>query len=273
MWEKGRLVPRSHDSLFMAMGMQYVIRLNHQFKAVLRPLLQQIVPVELQYHSDTVVGLPVRGSDKCGKPVQNGDSTQRGKSRFEAQCLPMETYMHAVQALKRMDAGIDSIVFTSEDASYIEAARNYQQPGPPEERFKLVFNTFDQTLGDSRMEVLAQSGGFDHVQMMTSLWTTLELQMAPKYYILNCNSHWHVWIYKMRAGLCGNTAPVVFCLNEQNVRSKFFMCTQGNVGENPKDLKAGLPRCAGQSAVPGRKLLYQEFHHSSTPSSAIDTDH
>ena len=163
----------------MAMGMQYVIRLNHQFKAVLRPLLQQIVPVELQYHSDTVVGLPVRGSDKCGKPVQNGDSTQRGKSRFEAQCLPMETYMHAVQALKRMDAGIDSIVFTSEDASYIEAARNYQQPGPPEERLKLVFNAFDQTLGDSRMEVLAQSGGFDHVQMMTSLWTTLELQMTP----------------------------------------------------------------------------------------------
>mmetsp|Transcript_13465 Transcript_13465/g.25730 ORF Transcript_13465/g.25730 Transcript_13465/m.25730 type:complete len:407 (+) Transcript_13465:61-1281(+) len=244
-----QLQPQGHDDLYFGLAMQYVIRLNEEFKNELRPMLKKIIPQRLDHRGDRAVGLPVRGSDKCGKPVNAGDETSRGSSRFEAACLPFHTYMEAVNRLKEIDTEIDTVVVTSEDQTYIDAAMIFRKTKSAEAGLSFVFNTLDEHQGDSRMQALANSGLFSHHIIMISMWTTLELQMRAKYYLINCNSHWHVWIVAMRRALCGSSTPVVFCLDEQRSHSPYFMCTQ----ENMKG-KGNLAKCRSNSKISQRRL-------------------
>ena len=46
-----------------------VLRIHQGFRDELRPMLEKIVPEKLTKNADRAIGLPVRGSDKCGKPV------------------------------------------------------------------------------------------------------------------------------------------------------------------------------------------------------------
>jgi len=238
----GELISSEHDDLYLGIAMRYIIRLNPPTVKAFRPAIEKEVAKLNNVRASKTISLPIRGADKCGTPVL--DDGTLGRSRFESACLPFETYMNAVAAIRKVSVSIDTVIITSEDSRYIKAAKALQEKlSKSDDKLRLVFNDLDEQQGDSRWENLAGSTQHSHAKIIFSMWSTLELQMHATYYVMNCNSHWHQWIRAIRAGGCGYSQPVFFCLDEQNYKSKFFMCTQHNSAG-----KSALAACQSRSA-------------------------
>jgi hypothetical protein len=69
-----------------------------------------------------------------------------------------------------------------------------------------------------------------------SFYSSLQLQLRGKYYVLNCASNFHSVLRTLvKHGGCSFTQPIVYCLNDQH--GEFKLCSSGNFDTCSKDKK------------------------------------
>jgi hypothetical protein len=145
------------DELAISQSLLYLIRLNSPALSLLKRRLNQPATDKLRQRlwseSGRVLGLPIRGSDKCGDEMFDSGGGKHRRSMYESSCLPWSEYVEAIDSVRRYDPNVTTILVTSEDdVRYIQLAKAHASAlwrnGSRSVRF--VFNDADVSLGSGQ---------------------------------------------------------------------------------------------------------------------------
>ncbi|KAK3274470.1 hypothetical protein CYMTET_17345, partial [Cymbomonas tetramitiformis] len=139
------------------------------------------------------LSLPIRGSDKCGTALDKNGTVQHGTA-FEAACIPWDSYLDIIDAMRRYDPGLKNVLITTEDMRYLRKAKDHQETlASSKADLQFVFNDEDTPLGSSKVGEIMRNNAVAHAEeekvhlnFFTSMMTTLEMHTRSKYLVLNC---------------------------------------------------------------------------------------
>jgi hypothetical protein len=183
----------------------YAMRPNIAYQAWSNDIVATALPDDLD--PNTVIGLPVRGSDKC---------------RSESICLKYELYMELIQwthdSMFKNSTKAIKVILTTEDGGIFNSTKAYQT----RDDFPFEFLTNDQ-------DVLQGSGAprdykdqADSVMLMTIV--ALKMQLHGRVVYGNCCSNFHLMLFDMLREGCGaHKSPILSCLQEHPDR-RFNIC-------------------------------------------------
>ncbi|KAK3285761.1 hypothetical protein CYMTET_6645 [Cymbomonas tetramitiformis] len=176
--------------VFEAYGLQYLMRPNPMTRHLLEEKFGKVIPRHIT--EEETVGVPIRGSDKCGHMVDE-QGNKKGGTGFEADCLPFQSYLKAFREVQTLDHDARYILLTSDDSRYIARAREHDRlqrassssapPGLLPLRF--FFNEDDHPIGSGLSsqafgtELTSGRGkALTHEEATISMITTLSFQVS-----------------------------------------------------------------------------------------------
>jgi hypothetical protein len=178
------------------MILMYLTRPNDRARKILEARIQESIP---QNHDpQEAIGLPIRGSDKCGQ---------------ESTCLEFDKHMQlAKESFESADSSSStqhrgSIILTTEDKNIFQQRLAYN--ASTGFALDFVVNEKDTFQGTGHTMLFKN----DADDIMISSLVSLKLQMYAKKVYGNCCSNFHNLIFDFLLGGCG-MAEKVTCLQE-----------------------------------------------------------
>jgi len=198
-------------------------------KAKVEQALRDSLGDTCDFDPSRTISMPIRASDKCvGEMHREGQGQMDG----ESECFSsLERYMEMAEQIRKVDPQVNTIILTSEDERYLEYRHQYTQDG----RWRFIVNRADVGAGTGSIDVLEKTySSMD--EHFVSFFSTIQLQLKGKYFILNCSSNFHQLIRKLAkyGGCTPTTNAVIYCLEEQYAEN--HLCTN----------KDALPQCTKQ---------------------------
>jgi len=144
------------------------------------------------FEPSRTVGMPVRASDKC-----KGHSIG-GSAGGEMSCTSVEDLMKLPERIRRdIDPNVDTIIFTSEDPSYVEKVRQFNEALPEGQRWKMVFNVRDVMQGTGSASQVSKTRNTEQAtkkKVIESALTSLHLQLRSRYLLMKYQTSWNICI-------------------------------------------------------------------------------
>lgn len=183
----------------------YAMRPNVAYQAWSNEIVAAALPADLD--PNIVIGLPVRGSDKC---------------RSESICLKYELYMELIQwthnSLFKNSTKPTKIILTTEDGDIFNASKAYQTRD--DFPFEILTNDQDVLQGSGAPKDYKDQA--DNVMLMTIV--ALKMQLHGRVVYGNCCSNFHLMLFDMLREGCGaHKSPILSCLQEHPDR-RFNIC-------------------------------------------------
>ena len=185
------------DHPIFQMILMYLVRPNDLARKIMEARIQESIPHN--HNPQEALGLPIRGSDKCGQ---------------ESTCLEFDKYMQlAKETFETADSSSSteqqgSIILTTEDKNIFRQRLAYNASTG----FALDFVVNDKDTFQGTGSTKTFKNDADHI-MISSL-VSLKLQMyAGKKVYGNCCSNFHNLIFDFLLSGCG-TAEEATCLQE-----------------------------------------------------------
>jgi hypothetical protein len=157
----------------------FALRPNFQSRMILDEIVREITPPAIQ-SSSSLIGLPIRASDKCHR---------------ESECMTFADHMKAVNLAKhklpRPNADGTSgqtILFTSESIEMTNDQKAYSMNSS----IRFFVNFRDVTPNTGLINEVLDSGRFTADESMLAAISTLSFQMKARISILNCCSNFHM---------------------------------------------------------------------------------
>jgi len=185
----------------------YFLRPNPMAALKLDSIHIEIVPQN--FHAETSIGLPVRGSDKCFR---------------ESECLSFYQHMQVVDGIwGTHEASVDrdspaTVIFTTEATDLRKEqekfAGNSTWQSTLKHRFSFVTNSKDVTPNTGKLKPRHQVQNSADDIMISSL-SSLQAQLLPRISIGNCCSNFHDLLADFLYAGCGAASTNTFvCLQE-----------------------------------------------------------
>lgn len=180
------------DWISRHVALYFILRPNLGARKRLEQEMERILPKD--FDSNTAVGFPIRGSDKC-----NGES----------ECRTFDNYMEMIvdwistrtQTLQSQNdtSILDKIILTSEDKNIMSARLAYE---PKNETFPYEFIVNDEDIGQGTGLPRAFKKGTGDEIMLASL-ISMKMQLYSESLLLNHCSNFHKLIMDLALHNCG----------------------------------------------------------------------
>ena len=190
----------SRDTQITRAVVLYLLRPNVKSKRFLDKQLKLVLPKSLD--SRFAIGIPIRGSDKCGK---------------ESNCLEFDEYMNvareAWEGLRAEQNQLSfsanfpvkgSLILTTEDRKLFQQRLNYSAIDFP---FNFVVNENDVMQSSGSYWNIARSTKESPDEIVLSSLIAMKMQFHAKYVYGNCCSNFHRLIFEMIQLGCGFHQP------------------------------------------------------------------
>ena len=176
----------------------YLLRPNVPSKLLIEKRLESILPKSLD--SRFAIGMPLRGSDKCGK---------------ESNCLGFDEYMEvakdAWEALRTESKASSttlpekgSLILTTEDRKLFQQRLSYSMVNFP---YQFVVNEQDVLQSSGSYWEISKSTREAPDQVVLSSLIAMKMQLHAKFVYGNCCSNFHRLIFDMIRLGCGFHEP------------------------------------------------------------------
>jgi len=176
--------------LFQAYAQTYLLRQNEEIKAKVTQNLVQLMEAYPDLDPSKTVSMPMRRGDKCkGHKI-------KGSSPGEDKCLPLKTWMKAVNRYRCDKFDCDKTKLTHIIVTCGERAvvRNMTELAP-KHGWQVIWNKFDVMQGTGSANDLKH---FDKKMstkdVMISVFTSLQLQLRGKFFVKKKRRHYSSWI-------------------------------------------------------------------------------
>ena len=194
----------------------YLLRLNRSMQTQVDQEVKEIT--ERLSRPDSVLGLPIRGSDKCHR---------------ESTCLDFKTYMQLGQEmLDEHFGGKGHILLSTEDSSIANATQMYIPP----DGVDIIMNDKDVLQNSGRPST--RKYRWVAKQVMMSSLIAIKLQMYARRSVANCCSNFHLLLMDLWQAGCG-VLESGQCLN-RHPNQKYRVCCQWVCGDADNVNKTGV---------------------------------
>jgi hypothetical protein len=153
-------------------------------QALVRPALENCFKTDAP-DLDRIIGLPIRGSDKCYHKVS-------GRREGEADCVSLSATLSLAARIHAAQPWVDTVLVTSEDRRVLASARSLPEMAlgsDKDRRWTLLTNDGDVQQGTGRSIGRVAGGGGNTTsptpaRITESILTTLACQVLPSHHIV-----------------------------------------------------------------------------------------